>query len=237
MKRMLLVMLVVCLMLVGLAPVLAETQTAVNWGDEYVTGSLERLGLNGAFWTLNCYPVRVWVPEDMHYVEPAEDELAQGVKVKFTNEDESFGLVVVYYASSSYTGAEDLAESQRAKSNLENVTELSINGLPCVSYRNNETGYIHGVFYLADTQLLVFTFYGAQTENQQLEASLIACSVQNTESAEAAAAQTEPETVNWADTAGIREQLGLKCGFMQLNAAPYMFAVPEGMRYETPSTE
>ena len=229
MKRLIAVMTVLCLVLGSMSFAMADAVT-VNWED--ITSRREALGLDGSFRTLNAYPVQYWIPENLSYTDPTDSEIEASVCAKYVNADGTFGLAVLVYAQTDYAGISGLADAIRSQSSdFENVTELVVNGLDAISYRRVGGTNVYAAFYMPDTAVLVFNFFGVTTDEQTQEAGVISCSVRK------AAEESQVAAVTWSDTTSIREQMGISYSFVKLNAVPYQFAISEDLVYETPTEE
>ena len=183
MKRFLSIVLALCLMLCTCAIACAESATTLSWEDTSVQELREKLGMDGTTYTLNAYPVKYWVPENLHDAELTQDEIDQGVKVKYATEDGTCFFVVLYGDSSTYNDAHDVAETIRQNSEFTDVAEVVVNGLGAVSYKAADGSRMHLVLSLPDTQLLVVTFYCIDTEASLTESAVIGASFRQAEAA------------------------------------------------------
>ena len=229
MKKFLAMLLALCLVLGSLSFAAADTIT-VNWDSDEIVARRQALGMDGSFRTLNAYPIQYWIPEELHYIDPTETESAASVCAKYVNEDDSFGFGIFYYATTDYTSITALADSVRAQSDFENVTELVVNGLDVISYRKVNSTNIYAAILTPESAVLLFQFYGVNTDAQSLEAGVICCSIQK-------AQESNDAAVNWSDYDNARAQMGISYSFVRLNVASYQFAIPEDMHYEAPTEE
>ena len=231
MKKLFALMMALCLVLSSTTFALAAPTTSANWDD--MAGLLQDLGLSGAFHTLNAYPISYWIPDDMQYEDPSSSESEQGCRARYATKDGEFGFAIIYYTSSSYASAEQLAEYVRSSEYAKDVNEVTLNGLDAMSYKSLDDSWVYVCIVMPDTQMLMFSFYGVTSTYLQQKAAVIAGSIQKApdENTSGVAAMT------WDDMASACQQMGLETTFATLYAAPYKFAIPSYMDYVTPTED
>ena len=136
MKKLLVVLLVLALLMPAAwasANVSEEANAAFEYNWDVATGGDPKLGADTGFHLipLNEVTMTLWLPDLLEPTELTQEYIEQNYVALFCNANRS-SYVAVRYASSSMS-LEDMA-ARLTSLGAENVTSITVNGLPAVSY-------------------------------------------------------------------------------------------------------
>lgn len=175
MKKILCVILMLCMMTsVALA---GETPT-LSW--EAFQPILEAGGVTGQFYTFDEIAVKIWLPDGMYPVELTEEDAAKGYIGYFMPEDQS-AAVAVMYVDMNGASLEEYAELLSSDSNVTEIENGIVNGLPCVSYKLPGQDSVCVTFTTEAGYALEITCTPLSEENAELVWGAVFASIQATE--------------------------------------------------------
>ncbi|MBO7664209.1 MAG: hypothetical protein J6U01_12670 [Clostridia bacterium] len=176
MKKFLCAVLMICLLM---SAAMAETATTeLSW--ETFVPVLEAAELGGQFHTFSEVSAKMWLPEGMNPVELTEENKANGYIACFAPDDNSTQVTVVYTNVNGMSAEEYAA----AVSKIEGTTEIevvTVNGLPCVTYKMPEKDVVCGAFVTEAGYVLEITCFPASFEHADVLWGAVVCSVQPAE--------------------------------------------------------
>lgn len=169
MKKILALLVLVCVALMPAA--MAET---ITW-EEVGAPVVEAAKLEGEFVSLSEMGLALWLPTELGYVEPSEEDAAAGRYALFIDAEQSFYVAVDALNVEGLTLDQAL---ENAVANGMNEPEIdNINGLDAVTYDDPANGISCIVLVDTNSNMIVFSFGPTNTEEGQLVAGIIGSSL------------------------------------------------------------
>ena len=171
MKKIFALILLAC---IALMPAALAEKTSVTW-DETGAPLVENYGLEGDFVTLNDMGLAIWVPSDLVYTEPSEEDAAAGRYALFIDQDQECALTV------DAVHVDGMTLDQALQNAIDNgMTEpeiVNINGLDCVTYGdpNNNLGAV--VLVDTNSNMIIFSFMPVDSDEGKLAYGVISTSL------------------------------------------------------------
>ena len=163
MKKIIVMLLAVCMMFTVAFAETSETATEMNWSEiEEMAADL----LNGEFYELTDLGLKVYVPESLTYTED-EDYVAL-----FLSEDQASGFMVLLDSASADT-LEGVAALMTA-GGAEGLDYVIINGLPAIAYSFDGVNYVN---FLTDAGNII-AFAAPASEDFDTTFGMIVASIQ-----------------------------------------------------------
>lgn len=175
MKKILCVVLILCLMLTA---ALAEEAVALNWED--VVPILEAGNVTGQFYTFDEISIKIWLPDGMVPVELTDEDKEAGYIGYFMPEDESAQMAVMYVDINGMS-LEDYAKHLAAEDGVTEIEIGTVNGFPCITYKIPEQDSISVTFTTEAGYALEITCVPVSEENAELVWGAVIASIQAAE--------------------------------------------------------
>lgn len=171
MKKIVALMMLVC---IALLPAAMAEATSVTW-EEVGAVAAESMGLEGEFVSLSDMGLSIWVPNDLSYTEPSEEDAANGRYALFVDNDAECYLAVDAFATDGMTL--DQALQNAIDNGMTEPEIVNINGLDAVTYADPNNNI--GVVALVDTNsnLILFSFGPVDSDEGKLGYTVIASSL------------------------------------------------------------
>lgn len=169
MKKFVALMMMLCLVLASAA--MAES---VTW-DEVGAPAVEAYELNGDFVSLDDIGLTIWVPAELNYTEPSEEDAANGRYALFVDEDQECYLAVDALAVEGMTL--DQALENAVANGMTEPEIVNINGLDALSYAdpNNNIGCI--VLVDTNSNMIIFSFSPVDSDAGKIAFAVIGSSL------------------------------------------------------------
>ena len=174
MKKLVSVLMILCLMLTAVAA-LAEAAPALNWED--FEPILEAGEVPGQFYTFDEVAIKMWLPEGLNPVELTDEDKENGYIGYFMPEDESAAVAIVYVDVSDMS-LETYAEYLTSEAGATEVEMGTVNGFPCVSYKLPEQDSVSVTFTTEAGYALEVTCTPLSEENAELVWGAVIASIQ-----------------------------------------------------------
>jgi len=177
MKKLIAILISLCLMLAA-AGAFAETAiTEMSW--ETVEPLLETYGLEGNFETFDEVAVQIWIPSSMTRSELTQEDVDKGFIAHFLDEDQTAQILVMY------TDADGMTLEEYAKAlpddSVSDIEELVINDLEAISYTVEETDSITYAFEIENGYILDVTMAPKSAEGADIAWYIVASSIMEEE--------------------------------------------------------
>lgn len=169
MKKFVALMMTLCLVLASAA--MAES---VTW-DEVGAPAVEAYELNGDFVSLDDMGLAIWIPAELNYTEPSEEDAANGRYALFIDEDQECYLAVDAVSVEGMTL--DQALENAVANGMTEPEIVNINGLDAVTYAdpNNNIGCI--VLVDTNSNMIIFSFGPVDSDAGKIAYAVIGSSL------------------------------------------------------------
>ena len=177
MKKLIAILISLCLMLAA-AGAFAETATTeMSW--ETVEPLLETYGLEGDFETFDEVAIQIWIPSSMTRSELTQEDVDKGFIAHFLDEDQTAQVSVVYVDVDGTTLEE--YEKMLPDYGVSDIEELVINDIPALSYTVEETDSVTIAFETEGGYILEITMAPKSAEGADIAWYIIASSIMEEE--------------------------------------------------------
>lgn len=177
MKKLIAILISLCLMLAA-AGAFAETATTeMSW--ETVEPLLETYGLEGDFETFDEVAVQIWIPSSMTRSELTQEDVDKGFIAHFLDEDQTAQVSVVYVDVDGTTLEE--YEKMLPDYGVSDIEELVINDIPALSYTVEETDSVTIAFETEGGYILEITMAPKSAEGADIAWYIVASSIMEEE--------------------------------------------------------
>lgn len=170
MKKLAVLILMLC---IALTP-FASYAEAITW-EELGEPLADMMELEGDFVALEELGLTFWLPADLAYMEPSEEDAAEGRYAIFMDKDLECAFIIdtVYVENMTL----DQAYENAVASGMTEPEIVSLNGLDALSYKNEEIN--GGVVVLVDTNcnMIFFTLTPIDSESAEVAFSVICSSI------------------------------------------------------------
>ena len=174
MKKLAVLLMIACIAMMPLS-VFAEAEVQTITWEDVGEPALELLGLEGDFVALNEMGLAIWIPSDLEYMEPSEEDAAAGRYAIFMDKDQECALIIDTAHVDGMTL--DQAYQNAVDSGMKEPEIVNVNGLDVVSYENEEIN--SGCIVLVDTNcnLIIFSFTPIDSDVAKLGFTVIGASL------------------------------------------------------------
>lgn len=148
----------------------------LNWAD--VEASVTEAGLEGDFYSLNSWPVQLWIPNVMVTKEVSDEDLANGTLCVFATEDGSAFVVVTYVANEEGLTMEQVMTSVEG-AGATGMQRITLNGLDAIGYDLEESDASCVSLLTSDNYIITFSAYPMSDEGFQSMSAIIFSSIQS----------------------------------------------------------
>ena len=177
MKKLIAILISLCLMLAS-AGAFAETATTeMSW--ETVEPLLETYGLEGDFETFDEVAIQIWIPSSMTRSELTQEDVDKGFIAHFLDEDQTAQVSVVYVDVDGTTLEE--YEKMLPDYGVSDIEELVINDIPALSYTVEETDSVTIAFETEGGYILEITMAPKSAEGADIAWYIVASSIMEEE--------------------------------------------------------
>lgn len=174
MKKLAVLLMIACIAIMPLS-VFAEAEVqSVTW-EEVGAPALEMLGLEGDFVALNEMGLAIWIPSDLEYTEPSEEDAAAGRYALFIDKDQECALTIDTVNVDGMTL--DQAYQNAVDSGMKEPEIVNVNGLDVLSYENEEINSACLVLVDTNCNMIIFSFMPFDSEAAKLGFTVIGASL------------------------------------------------------------
>ena len=175
MKKLVAVLMILCLMMTAVAALAEETETTVvNWSDH----EADAAGIEGQFAAVAETGLIMFIPAEFADTDIDEETLAGGTFMILKTENEEKAVINAQVVSADPAVFRASVESQGIT-----VWDMVINGLPCIQFSVETMGVITSSFAFGTEQggVLVFSFTLSDQEPYASLYKVMAASIQPAE--------------------------------------------------------
>jgi len=177
MKKLIAILISLCLMLAAAGAYAETSTTEMSW--ETVEPLLETYGLEGNFETFDEVAVQIWIPSSMTRSELTQEDVDKGFIAHFLDEDQTAQVSVVYVDVDGTTLEE--YEKMLPDYGVSDIEELVINDIPALSYTVEETDSVTIAFETEGGYILEITMAPKSAEGADIAWYIVASSIMEEE--------------------------------------------------------